>query len=372
MVRSRRCKAQFCYICGGVWDANVGCPNFCNGEEEMERRRAAEELRLAEERAEKAAAEAAALAEAIEREAAEQRTASNAELKALREQQKAEMARFLSFEKRMRWVLWNRHAQEKTLVAERYRELADKMRERHAKTVAHLEDRQIAAEMDLRATLEAMERSVRIRLKHMEAYCEGLGRTATNGGANDGTAPANSMPPRVVTERDLRELGQQYNVRDGMERLHAAKINVMRDRQQKQMEELLERQEAELARLDARRADELDAVDAAFNEDDDAATATFLARRERLSRRWEIQAEILRTKIELRDNLKLAPLPELRWPQEAIDVAAPLANDTARVVVGTSIVEDELDSQIAALDLHEKTALADRIPAITYSTVLVG
>ncbi len=46
-----RCKAQFCYICGAVWDPFVGCPNYCNGEEELERRRLEEEARIAEEEA---------------------------------------------------------------------------------------------------------------------------------------------------------------------------------------------------------------------------------------------------------------------------------------------------------------------------------
>ena len=343
----------------------MGCPNFCNGEEEMERRRAAEVMRQAEEEAEKAAAEAAALADAIEMEAAERRTASNAELQGLRSRQREEMARFLSFERRMRWVLWNRHSQGKTLVSERYRDLADKMRERHARTVAHLEDRQIAAEMDLRTALDAMEKSVRIRLKHMEAYCEALGRPAPNA---DGNSPATTprMPQRVVTERDLRELGQQYNLRDGMERLHAAKINVMRDRQQKQVEELLERQERELARLLARRADELEQVVAAFNNDDEAASATFADRRARLSRRWDLAAEVLRHRIQDRDAQRLAPLHPLAWPAE---VSTPLLND---VVDDAAVPDEEAETKTAAIDLApDSSVVSEKTASVTCTSVLV-
>lgn len=66
----------------------------------------------------------------------------------------------------------------------------------------------------------------------MEAYCDGLGRNPSS----------HHMPPRVVTEQNLRDLGHQYNLRDNMERQHQSKINMMRDRQANRMEELLQRQ----------------------------------------------------------------------------------------------------------------------------------
>ena len=59
-----RCKAQFCYLCGAIWNPAVGCPNFCDGDEELERRRIEEEQRAAAREAEEAAREAEAAAEA--------------------------------------------------------------------------------------------------------------------------------------------------------------------------------------------------------------------------------------------------------------------------------------------------------------------
>ena len=92
-----RCKAQFCYICGAVWDPVVGCPNYCNGEEELERRRIEEEARLAEEEAEKAAREEQEQAEAAEKLEAEKRTQESEDLNALRARQINERDRFARF-----------------------------------------------------------------------------------------------------------------------------------------------------------------------------------------------------------------------------------------------------------------------------------
>jgi len=300
-----RCKAQFCYICGALWDRTIGCPNVCNGEEEMERRILEEERRLAEQEAEKAAREKAAAEAEVERAEAAARTETSPDFQVLRRGQERELERFRVFERKTRWVQWSRHSQKKQGLADKYADQTEKMMERHAKTVQHLEDRQIAAEMELRATLEQSEKSVKIRLKHMEAYCDGLGRH-----------PDGDRPQRVVTERDLRELGQQYNVRDGMERLHQARINVMRDRQAKAVEELLERQEAELQKQTDRRDEDLEDLAAEFAHDEDALTRVFQDRRAKMLRRWALEMEILRRELEVKDGAKYGPMTLPDWPAE--------------------------------------------------------
>lgn len=302
-----RCKAQFCYICGAIWSPAIGCPNFCNGEEELERRRREEAEREAEEEAEKAAQEAAAAAAELERQEAERRTRASEEFKSLRDSQEAEMRRFLEFEKKTKWRMWARHHERKMVLNEKYSDQTEKMRERHAKTEQHLEERQIAAEIELRASLEQAEKSVRIRVKHMEAYCKALGRTSG--------ADAN-MPPRVVTERHLRELGQQHNTLEGMARLHQARINVLRDRQAKRMEELLERQEKELEKLDEKREGDIEDLAAEFAHEEDALTQVFEDRRARLLRRWGLAVEILRVEMEQSKGEKYAPIPMPEWPVE--------------------------------------------------------
>ncbi|CZR65649.1 related to ariadne-2 protein [Phialocephala subalpina] len=301
-----RCKAQFCYICGAVWDPVVGCPNYCNGEEELERRRIEEEARIAEEEAEKAAREEAERLEAAEKVNAEKRTLESLELNALRARQINERDRFAAFERKQKWIMWTRHGQSKIDILERYDDLQMKMRERHNRTATHLEDRQVAAEMELRATLKQAERSVRIRLRHMEAYCDGLGRNGSS-----------EAPVRIVTERDLRELGQQYNLRDDLDRLHQSKINVMRDKQAKQMEQLLVRQEEELERLSNKQAVEIEGLEEGFGTEEEAFSKAFKQRRERLRRRWAIVEEIERKKLEVEKKVKYAPMVPVEWPSLA-------------------------------------------------------
>ncbi|RDL31495.1 Uncharacterized protein BP5553_09704 [Venustampulla echinocandica] len=299
-----RCKAQFCYICGAVWNPVVGCPNYCSGEEELERRRLEEEARMAELAKEKAEMEEAERIEAAEKVAAEERTRRSSELNALRAQQINEHDRFIAFERKMKWMMWTRHGQLKLDILDRYGEMLSKMKERHIRTATHLEDRQVGAELELRASHKQAERSVQIRLRHMEAYCDGLGRNASG-----------SNPARVVTERDLRELGQQYSVRDDLERLHQSKINVMRDKQSKQMEELLARQEDELDKLATKQAEELEGLEERFVNEEDGLADLFQQRRARLRWRWGITEEILRKQLEAREKVKFAMMKPVEWPE---------------------------------------------------------
>jgi hypothetical protein len=298
-----KCKAEFCYTCGAVWDLVIGCPNYCNSEVELARRRLEEEARIAEFEREKLAREEAERQEAVEKLAAEQRTRESEQLNGLRSTQIDERDRFCAFEKKMGWLMWTRHGQTRLDVLDRHAHLEAKMKERHARTAAHLEDRQVGAELELRDTLKQSERSVRIRLRHMEAYCDGLGRAAS--GMN---------PARVVTERDLRELGQQYNVKDDLERLHQSKINVMRDKQAKQMEHLLEKQEQEQEARAAKHAEELEALELSFAAEEEELRSLFQQRRSRLGRRWELAEQLERKNLESKTNLTFAPMAAIEWP----------------------------------------------------------
>jgi hypothetical protein len=82
-----RCRAQFCYICGAVWDPTVGCPNFCNGDEELERRREQEEARVLALEAEEALKAEVVAKEATDLAAAQARTKDSTEFRNLRAEQ---------------------------------------------------------------------------------------------------------------------------------------------------------------------------------------------------------------------------------------------------------------------------------------------
>lgn len=236
------------------------------------------------------------------------RTRSNSAMQQLEKEQEQEMRRFLDFQSQANCAMQLRHSAHKVTIMEKFTDLEDKLKEKHAKSTSELEDRQIAAELELRNSLDQSERSVRLRLKHMEAYCDGLGRH-----------PVSPAPTRVVTERDLRELGQQYNLRDGMDRMHQAKINVMRDRQTKRMEELLDRQDAELDKLYDQRQVELDNVSAQFSREEAMATAFFEARQSRIHPRWVLAIEVLSKQLEERSGQEVVRVAPPRWPEVAIE-----------------------------------------------------
>ncbi|KAI1876176.1 uncharacterized protein JN550_001672 [Neoarthrinium moseri] len=300
-----RCKAQFCYVCGGVWDGTVGCANYCNGEEVLERRRIEEAERLAAREAEEALKKEVAEKEAAERLEAEKRTQESPEFQALQESQIQEMERYHTFERKTKWLMWTRHSEEKLALVEKHSGAIERMKDRHLKTSATLEDRQVQAELELRSTLEQSERNVRIRLKHMEAYCDGLGQNTLE-----------DMPKRTVTERDLRELGQQYNVEKNMKQLHQAKINVMRDRQAKALEELLQRQESELESLLEKNAAEIEDLELSFADEDDVLATTFQRRKRILEKRWELSLRILQKDLEAEKGVRYSTLGLPEWPQQ--------------------------------------------------------
>ena len=124
------CDAQFCYVCGAIWDELLGCPNDCNGEEEARRKKIEAEARRvieSRERAKQAALEYSTSAEAM---AAVKRSRENQELTRLRIRQVAERDRFLTFEQKQKWALWTRHGQEKVKMLDSHVVLEQKMRDR--------------------------------------------------------------------------------------------------------------------------------------------------------------------------------------------------------------------------------------------------
>ncbi|KAM0273939.1 hypothetical protein ACHAQH_008111 [Verticillium albo-atrum] len=297
-----RCKAQFCYICGAIWNATIGCPNFCDGIEELERRHTEEQARNAQLEAEKAARNAAAEAEAARVAEAERRMREHPQFLALQTEVLAQRQRFQDYANEKRWHMEMRHGEKKAATAARHTDQTEKMEERHVKTASHLDERQVEAEMELRTTLQQSENSVKIRLKHMEAYCDSLGHN-----------PDSELPKRVVTERDLRELGQQYNLRDGMARLHQSKINVLRDRQAKRMEELLERQAKELEKLADRKEQEVEALAREFAQEEDELSQVFSERKRMMLRVWSLRLEVLRTELQEKDGLTYAAVGFPAW-----------------------------------------------------------
>ncbi|KAK2608666.1 hypothetical protein QQS21_002777 [Conoideocrella luteorostrata] len=290
------CKAQFCHTCGGVWDITTGCANACRGEEEELAKRRKEEERQATE------SEAVL---ATEQEESMERSMAHPSIQAVLESQGKELQRMLGFRVTAESSLKARQAAEEIALENKQVEEEESMKEKHTKATSQLEDRQIREELDLRTSLDQAARSIKVRIKHMEAYCDGLGQNPN--GSSD--------PPRVVTEQNLRDLGHQYNLRDDLERQNEAKINMMRDRQSKSMEELVDKHEVELECLIEGHLREKGELSERLSREQETFQNAFDARQSRCTARWTLAIEIQCKELHEQDGLRYAVVASPSWPE---------------------------------------------------------
>ncbi|KAL7961794.1 hypothetical protein V8C34DRAFT_240836 [Trichoderma compactum] len=280
-----RCKARFCSVCVGIWDPTTGCPNLCSFEEELQRRRQSKEAMSS---------------------ANEQRLRANSSIQQLGQEQQEELRRFLDYKSQGKDALQTRHLMQEASIEEKYECQEEKLHERHERAWTAQEDRHVVAEMGLLETLQQDELNIHLRLKHMEAYCNGLGRN-----------PNSSAPVRVVTERDLRELGQQYYLRDGMGRMRESKINLMRERQSVKMEELRAKQTEELSLFLDKRQEALDRLEARCVQEESQFNEVFECRQSRLQSRWVLAVEVLCKELEEQNPGQIyRRIATPRWPDE--------------------------------------------------------
>lgn len=283
------CDAEMCHVCGASWNSTTGCPNLCNDEAEIAKRRKSAEHDIP-------ATHDHELKQST-------RQGTTDEIIALSRNQTVEMERFCNFMKQALSGMRERHSTEHLAMVEKHTSQTADTKAKHTQAITSLEDRQVAAEIELLHTLEQSEKSVKLRLKHMEAYCK-----------SKDNQPSGGMPSRVVTERDLHELEQQYALLEGMERQHQAKINVMRERQTKRMGELVEKQENELEQLSSLQRDELSSQELRFAADQKCSGELFRSRQIRITTRWALQMEVLCKDQGEQSNTTYTCIPTPSWP----------------------------------------------------------
>ncbi len=101
-----------------------------------------------------------------------------------------------------------------------------------------------------------------------------------------------------------------------MERQHQAKINVMRERQAKRMEELLEKQDAELDTLRGSHREESTSHSAMCSSEAVSLTDTLRMLQIRLNARWGLEVEVLCKELEEGEGMAYGVVPTPAWPQE--------------------------------------------------------
>lgn len=248
------------------------------------------------------------------------RSSNNAQLKQLRWSQLDERSRFIRFEADQRRVMHSRQAERERRVLDEYPQKVEATKDRHAEALSSLEHRHLSAEVDLERTLEVERQACDTRLKHMQAYCNP--RSAVKG-----------MPNRVVTKRHYQQLEQQYHERSGIDILHASRINVLRERQAKQLERVMGKQENELKEIELGLAKKMQQLEISCQADEHMLEHEFSERRKRLTSRWSLAEAIERKKLENENREAYAPLPPIDWDdsQQGISEAEEVIdNDLAR------------------------------------------
>ena len=178
---------------------------------------------------------------------------------------------------------------------------------KHTDILSDLEHRHFSAEEDLNGTLDTERQACDTRLKHMQAYCN----------AQDNLGKG--MPHRDVTKEDYKKLENQYHVRSQIDNLHASRVNVLRERQTKQYERVVDKQEKELEKLAADFGRENEALDAKFEEQEIDMERDFKERKERLIDRWVTTEGIERRNLESETGEAYGPLPGIGWADDDLD-----------------------------------------------------
>ncbi|CAD6593388.1 MAG: hypothetical protein ASARMPREDX12_007124 [Alectoria sarmentosa] len=241
--------------------------------------------------------------ETVEMLSARRRSISNPALKKLRTTQLQEQLRFISFEASQHRLMRTKQLQHKRDALSQYQEQERDTHARHTEALSSLETRHLTAEVDLQRTLQLERQACDTRLKHMQAYCNPRSTVA-------------GMPSRVVTKSDYRQLEQQYHMRNGMDNLHASRINVLREKQGKQQERIVAKQETELEALESSFERQNEELEAKFREEEIQLQQEFAERKKRLVRRWALAEAIERRKLEQATGETFEPLPSITWSSD--------------------------------------------------------
>ena len=232
-----------------------------------------------------------------------------------------EQGRFIRFEADQYHLMRSKQMGTKRANLGEHRHQIEAAQRRHADALTSLEHRHLSAEVDLERALEIERQGCETRLKHMQAYC-------------NPKPTVEGMPNRIITKQHYRQLEQQYHVRNGMENLHAARINVLREKQGKQVERILGKQELELEELKNQLTQKMEELESSFKAEERMLRREFSERKKRLVARWTLAEAIERKKLEKETDDTYGPLPAVAWGErrsengkEEVNAEESFAND---------------------------------------------
>ncbi|KAF3397403.1 hypothetical protein DPV78_008168 [Talaromyces pinophilus] len=245
-------------------------------------------------------------------EAAMNRTMEDAQLKELYERHKAERSRFVQLQNELLDSLKAAHL---AIVAERRlnNEKAEKAKkEWNTDFLARMEERQLSVEIDQIKEFEKSKRNSQTRIKYMEGYVSTSSPPPSpqlSSSEFESTSNGPQQQLRTVTRRQKEQLAQEYLDRNSMDRLHKARIKVLRERQEQQLQETTTRLERELDALISKNAEAILELERDHQRAEQEMLQVFDAKKTRLRRRWNIEEAIIRKRLEDQTGLPYGPLP---------------------------------------------------------------
>lgn len=197
-----------------------------------------------------------------------------------------------------------------------------------------MEERQLSIEMDQIKEFRKAKRNSQTRIKHMEAYVKtsspppspmssrsesGLFASAADNQPNSGGG-SQQQQQRIVTRRQKEQLAQEYLDRDSMDRLHEARIKVLRERQEQQLQETAARLQRDLETLINKNAEAIAELERDHQRAEQEMLRVFDAKKNRLRRRWNIEEAIIRKRLEDQNSVPYGPLPTISFSGPDYDV----------------------------------------------------
>lgn len=152
------------------------------------------------------------------------------------------------------------------------------------------------------------------RLRYMEAYCQNPSPPVSPIESHSGRESAESsiqLPERHITQQHYENLAQQYHKRDTMDSLHESKINVLRGKQKRAVENFMRKKERELEVLERDQKKEMDVIDFDYGKQEAEIRQEFDLHRSRIEGRWKLQSLIEKAQMERKTGLKYEALPDL-------------------------------------------------------------
>lgn len=172
--------------------------------------------------------------------------------------------------------------------------------------------------MEQQREFERAKMNSRTRIKHMEGFFRNASPPPSPGmsaqrRSDSFSGSESATPARRFTQQQKEQLEQQYHHHESMDALHEARIKVLRDRQEKKLQENIARMERELAEMRGKHAKEITSLQAEHRREETVLIQALDNKKTELRHRWHLEEAILRRQLEVRNGHVYGPLPPISF-----------------------------------------------------------